>query len=270
MRVSSVVLLFAVSLFAAGCTIVEDGQVGVRKSLGKISDEPLGSGVQLNVPYFASTEVWSTKIMEVEETADVPSSEGLIVQLDVSVLFRVPASKAPSIRKNIGAYFVQTILIPYIRNGIRTVASGYEVKAIYSEEGRTKITHELLSLLQSKLSVHGIEVVDVLLRDLRLPQKFKESIEAKLQAEQRALQKQFDLQQAQKDAEIEVARARGIAQAQGIIQEKLTERYLQYLWVTALKENKNAIYIATEANMPMFRNVKDSAAKVETENRVAQ
>ncbi len=270
MRNVAAIALSALLFCSAGCTIVEDGQVGVRKSFGKISDEAVATGVQWNVPYFAATEVWTTKIQELEETADVPSSEGLIVQLDVSVLFRVPASKAPSIRKNIGPYFVQTVLIPYVRNGIRTVASGYEVKAIYSEEGRTKITHELLTLLKGKLDVNGIEVVDVLLRDLRLPQRFKESIESKLQAEQRALQKQFDLQQATKDAEIEVARARGIAQAQGIIQEKLTERYLQYLWVTALKENKNAIYVSTEANMPLFRSVKDPTASADKEHAAAQ
>lgn len=261
MKTPIVILLIALVLAATGCTVVEDGQVGVRKSFGKISDQPVATGIRANIPYFASTEVWSTKIQELEESADVPSSEGLIVQLDISVLFRVPADKAPEIRKTIGAYYVQTILSPYVRNGIRTVASGYEVKAIYSEEGRTKITQELLRLLKDKLDPRGIEVVDVLLRDLRLPQRFKESIEAKLQAEQRALQKQFDLQQAQKDAEIEVARARGIAQAQEIIQEKLTNLYLQYLWVTSLKDNKNVVYVATESNLPLFRATQSGATE---------
>ncbi len=263
MKAKSWFWMFAavLALSASGCTIVEDGQVGVRKALGKISDEPVGTGVRLNVPYIAATEVWTTKVQELEETADVPSSEGLIVQLDISVLFRVPPEKAPLIRKAIGPYYVQTFLIPYVRNAIRTVASGYEVKAVYSEEGRIKITQELLGLLRDKVAPNGIEVVDVLLRDLRLPQRFKESIESKLQSEQRALQKHFDLLQAQKDAEIEVARAKGIAQAQLIIQEKLTERYLQYLWITALKENKNAVYVATEANMPLFRTVKEPDGK---------
>ncbi len=255
MRTLIPMLCLAFVMSASGCTVVEDGQVGVRKSLGKISDQPVATGVRLNVPFLAATEVWSTKIHELQETADVPSSEGLIVQLDISVLYRVPAEKAPFIRKTIGPYFVQTVLVPYVRNAIRTVASGYEVKAVYSEAGRTKITLELLGLLRGKLEPCGIEVVDVLLRDLKLPTRFKESIEAKLQSEQRALQKQFDLQQAQKDAEIEVARAKGIAQAQDIIQEKMTPRYLQYLWVTALRENKNTIYVATEANMPLFRGV---------------
>ncbi len=267
MKFNKIALIALLGVSLAGCTIVDDGQVGVRKSFGKISDVPVGTGVRLNVPYFATTEVWNTKLMQLEENADVPSSEGLIVQLDVSILFRIPADKAPGIRKTIGSNVEDTVIIPYLRNGIRTVASGYEVKAVYSEEGRTKITQELLNLLKQKLEPLGIEMNDVLLRDVRLPQRFKESIEAKLQAEQKALQKSFELQQAQKDAEIEVARARGIAQAQGIIQEKLTNLYLQYLWVTALKENKNAVYVATEANMPLFRNLKESRALDETQRQ---
>ena len=40
----------------------------------------------------------------------------------------------------------------------------------------------------------------MLLRDVKLPLRFKESIEAKLTAEQRVAQKQFELEQARKEA----------------------------------------------------------------------
>jgi regulator of protease activity HflC (stomatin/prohibitin superfamily) len=99
-------------------------------------------------------------------------------------------------------------------------------------------------------------VVDVLLRDVKLPQRFKESIEAKLTAEQRVQQKQFELEQAVKDAEIEVARARGAAESQKIVRSTLSDSYLQYLWIKTLNENPNVIYVATEANLPLFKNAK--------------
>ena len=95
----------------------------------------------------------------------------------------------------------------------------------------------------------------MLLRDVKLPQRFKESIEAKLTAEQRVQQKQFELEQAKKDAEIEVARARGAAQAQQIVRATLSASYLQYLWIKTLNENPNVIYVASEANMPIFKSV---------------
>ncbi len=96
----------------------------------------------------------------------------------------------------------------------------------------------------------------MLLRDIKLPQRFRESIEAKLTAEQQVQQKQFLLEQAKKDAEIEVARARGAAQAQEIVRSTLSDSYLQYLWIKTLNENPNVIYVSTEANLPIFKNVK--------------
>jgi hypothetical protein len=96
----------------------------------------------------------------------------------------------------------------------------------------------------------------VLLRDVQLPARFKESIEAKLTAEQRVQQKDFELAQAKKDAEIEVARAKGAAQAQEIVRSTLSSSYLHYLWIKTLNENPNVIYVASEANMPIFKGVK--------------
>jgi len=94
------------------------------------------------------------------------------------------------------------------------------------------------------------------LRDVKLPTRFRESIEAKLTAEQQVQQKQFMLQQAHKDAEIEVARAKGAAKAQEIVRSTLSDSYLQYLWIKTLSENPNVIYVATEANLPIFKQAK--------------
>jgi len=78
----------------------------------------------------------------------------------------------------------------------------------------------------------------------------------KLTAEQRVQQKQFELEQAVKDAEIEVARARGAAQSQEIVRSTLSDAYLQYLWIKTLSDNPNVIYVATEANLPLFKTTK--------------
>ena len=64
------------------------------------------------------------------------------------------------------------------------------------------------------------------------------------------------LQQARKDAEIEVARAEGAAKAQEIVRSTLSDSYLQYLWIKTLAENPNVIYVATEANLPIFKQTK--------------
>ena len=45
------------------------------------------------------------------------------------------------------------------------------------------------------------------------------------------------------------------AKAQAIIRETLSDSYLQYLWIQTLNENPNVIYVATEANLPIFKGV---------------
>ena len=253
---SRVLLLALLPLLSTACVIVEDGEVGVSKSFGRIGDDPVPQGVTFVIPVVRQVETWNVKLQEYKEQATVPSSEGLIVGLDTSLLFKVEPTAAPQIRKTVGterAYY-QILILPYFRNALRDVVAGYPVKNIYSEQGRGEIAEKIKERLTANLEPRGVTVVDVLLRDVQLPAKFRESIEAKLTAEQVVQQKQFELQQAKKDAEIEVARARGAAEAQAIVRSTLSSAYLQYLWIKTLNENPNVIYVATEANMPIFKN----------------
>lgn len=255
-RLAKLGLLGCVALFASACVVIEDGEVGVSKSFGKISDEPVPQGLALVVPVARQIERWNVKLQELKETANVPSSEGLIVGLDTSLLFQIMPDKASTIRKTVGVRPVETLVRPYFRNALRDVVAGYPVRNIYSERGRKEIAEKIRGFLEANLGPRGVEVVDVLLRDVQLPARFKESIEAKLTAEQRVQQKQFELEQARKEAEIEVARAKGAAEAQKIIRETLSDSYLQYLWIQTLNENPNVIYVATEANLPIFKGAK--------------
>jgi regulator of protease activity HflC (stomatin/prohibitin superfamily) len=256
-RGTLVLALLAPALLAGGCVVIEDGEVGVSKSFGRISPEPLGRGVALQFPVVRTVETWNVKLQELKETATVPSSEGLIVGLDSSLLFQILPEKAPELRTTVGppAVYLNQLLIPYFRSGLRDAVSGYPVRSIYSEEGRKEIATKTRESLAAELEPRGILIRDVLLRDVKLPQRFKESIEAKLTAEQRVQQKHFELEQAMKDAEIEVARAKGAAEAQQIVRSTLSDSYLHYLWIKTLAENPNVIYVATEANMPLFKSL---------------
>jgi len=251
-----IVAMFVMLILQSGCVVIEDGEVGVSKSFGTIDDDPLQQGIHVRVPVARTIETWNVKLQELKETAQVPSSEGLIVGLDTSLLFRVVAERAPDIRKTVGQDYMQVLVVPYFRNAVRDVVSGYQVKNIYSETGRKQIAAKIKEFLTANLEPRGIRVEDVLLRDVKLPDRFRESIEAKLTAEQQVQQKQFMLEQARKDAEIEVARAEGAAKAQEIVRSTLSDSYLQYLWIKTLNENPNVIYVATEANLPIFKAAK--------------
>ena len=249
-------LVMSAGLLASGCgmTMIEDGQVGVRADFGSIKDEPLGPGWHWYIPLFSWIETWDIKTQELKEVSNVPSSEGLISQLDVSVLYNIPSEHAVLVRKTIGSDYGNTVLEPYTREAIRNVVSGYAVKALFSDAGRKEIGENILAFLKEKLEPRGIVVQDVLLRDVRLPPTFAQSIEAKLRAEQESLQKEFELTKAKKDAEIEIARAQGVAKSNEIIAGSISENYLRYKWIEGLQANDDmtVIYVPTEANLPIL------------------
>ena len=98
-RVAPLALVLASTLLATGCVVIEDGEVGVAKSFGSIADEPAGQGVVIQVPVVRTVETWNIKLQELKESAQVPSSEGLIVGLDTSLLFRVNRIQRSVIRR---------------------------------------------------------------------------------------------------------------------------------------------------------------------------
>lgn len=250
------IAVIGLSIMASGCAmkVVEDGQTGVKADFGKIAEEPLTTGIHFYCPLISWIEIWNTKTLEVKETANVPSSEGLISSLDVSILFNIPKDKAVFVRKTIGRNYMDVVLEPYIREAIRNIVSGYEVKALFNDQGRKEISQKILSFLKERVEPRGIVLQDVLLRDVRLPETFAQSIQIKLRTEQEALQKEFELQKAKKDAEIEVAHANGVAQSNKIIAGSIDETYLHYLWITGLQKSSNqqVIYVPTEANIPIM------------------
>ena len=54
MNLKLTVAVLFVMFVATGCVVIEDGEVGVSMRFGKISEEPLGSGVALQFPVIRS------------------------------------------------------------------------------------------------------------------------------------------------------------------------------------------------------------------------
>ena len=167
-RRSAAVLIVSMTWCTTACVVIEDGEVGVSKSFGAIADEPLPAGVAFVAPVVRQVETWNVKLQEHKERAQVPSSEGLIVGLDTSLLFQVEPIQAPQLRKTVGRDIYNPLIIPYFRSSIRDVVAGYAVKDIYSEVGRKEIASKIRDFLRDQLSPRGITVVDVLMRDVEL------------------------------------------------------------------------------------------------------
>ncbi len=265
---SSVILiiLFFLIVGVLSIVIIPAGETGVYHLFGKVKDKELSSGFHLKNPLAVvtkmsiRTEEYTMSITKGEgdiEGADAIKAltrEGLEVDLDMTVLYRLKEDQASEVFKNVGLDYVQKIIRPSIRSGIRETVANYEAKDIYSEK-RQETAEQILEKLKKDISPRGIVVEEVLLRNVNLPSKLSNSIQEKLTAEQEAQRYDFVLQKETKEAERKRIEAAGQRDAQRIINESLTPNYLNYLYIRELKDREGTIYIPVNPStgMPMFK-----------------
>lgn len=247
----------AIGIVLAMVRIVPAGYVGIIDFFGTVSPQPLHSGLNLVNP-FAKVVYLSIRTQEEMEIMPVPSKEGLTINLDVSILYRLDPDKAVEIYKTVGPRYKDIVIIPQFRSAARGVTVAHEAKGLYTSE-REMLAQAIFDSLKSMVSDRGIILERALLRGMVLPQTVSAAIEQKLKAEQEAERMKFILQRETQEAERKRVEAQGIRDAQTIINQSLTSQYLHYLWINTLNQNPNVIYVATEANMPMFRAIDPDA-----------
>lgn len=240
---SSIILIMSIAalLFALSrtFTIIPAGTVGVVDFLGNVSDNTLKPGVNIVNP-IAKIIKYSFKTQEIKENMNVPSKEGLPVQLEISLMFRVDPAMANSIYKSVQAGdYLNVILIPQFRSVVRGVTSKFEAKALYTG-AREQLAKEITTELQKLVGPRGIIVENAPLRQIILPQGLTQSIEQKLQAEQESQRMTFILTKEKQEAERKRIEAKGIKDFQEIVSQGINQNLLRWKGIEATEKLANS------------------------------
>ncbi|MEW6653223.1 MAG: prohibitin family protein [Bacteroidota bacterium] len=219
-------------------TIVPAGTVGVVDFLGSVSDNTLKAGVNFVNP-LANVIKFSIKTQEMKETMNVPSKEGLSVQLEISLLFSLDPENASKIYKTVGEDYTNIILIPQFRSVVRGVTSKYDAKALYTAS-REQLANEIKIELEKLVMPRGIIVESAPMRHIILPQGLTAAIEEKLKSEQESQRMQFVLKREEQEAERKSIEAKGIADFQAIVSRGINDQLLQWKGIEATEKLANS------------------------------
>lgn len=223
--------LLIILLFSS-ITRVDSGAVGVLTLFGKVdTGVTLGEGIHLINPLKANHEL-SVRTQELKETASVPSAEGLVMNLDTSLIYHLNRDKAAEVYQQIGPRYVDVLIEPNLRSAIREATASHSANALYSGE-REMVAKQILAQLTDKLGPRGVIVESILLRDIQLPAALKASIELKQQAEQEALAMSFRLQKEKQEAERKRIEAQGISDFQRIVAQGISSQLLEWKGIEA-------------------------------------
>ena len=230
-----VAVLIAVSQF---WTVIPAGHVGVIDFFGNVSDNTLYPGVNFVNP-MAQVVKFDARTQEIKEVMNVPSKEGLSVELEISLLFSLSFENANKIYKTVGEDYVQKILIPQFRSVVRGVTSKYEARALYTAE-REKLAKEIEAELAGLVNERGITLESAPLRQIILPAGLTASIEEKLKAEQESQRMQFILEREKQEAERKRIEAKGIADFQDIVSKGISDQLLKWKGIEATEKLANS------------------------------
>lgn len=174
-----------------------------------------------------------------EETMDVLDKGGLSINVDITVIFNPVHNAIGHLHENIGMDYVSVMVIPNVRSSVRAVTGRFSAEEIYSTK-RAEVETAIIETTRNALAAKNIDMKDLLIRSIILPEKIKSAIESKLQQQQEALAYQFRLDRERSEAERRRIEAQGIADANRIVSASLTDRILQQKGIDATLELANS------------------------------
>ncbi len=244
---------FGIILLFNNCAIIQPGEVGIKQRFGKFKGEPVTAGLIGYNPLLARVIKTSTQTNNLLLTLNLPSKEGLSVQADISILYRIEQEKFKTLLIQYGTDY-EPIITAIFRSAASDVCAQYFAKDMHSGK-RADIEKSILNKMQDNLQSSGMLVENVLMKSISLPKGLATSIEQKLQAEQDAMRMEFVLQQEKLEAERKIIEAKGTRDAQLIQAEGLTPEILKMRSIDAfdkLSKSPNAKVIVTDGKTPFL------------------
>ena len=252
---------------------VETGNVSVERTFGKVNHEEQQQGLNFKMPLLTTAMEFSAKEIAVDFNDLTPkAADNLSLQdLDVSVFYRASQDRiselmvkyaGSAVRGDDEAYLPAWGLV--VREARSTIYEKVsEIDSLQLHKQREILQTAVQATLQSRLDrsdPNDFQVTRVVVRALNTDPSIEAAIREAVEAEKRLEAKQVQVEIAKKDAEIEIERAKGIAEANRIINSSLTPEYLQHEVNSALREfaDNNGSVVVIPANMQGFDLILDS------------
>ncbi|MFF0445842.1 prohibitin family protein [Streptomyces sp. NPDC004609] len=227
--------------------VISAYEVGVPVTFGKVGS-PMTPGLNLTSP-FTNVTTFSTRPVDLnlsdKDVVEVRSQQGGVMQVEVTVKWAVTPAKAVELYRLAGSEdaIQQRLVFPDSREIIRNVFARHTSEEGYSS-AREKINNEIGQLIKERLAPRGIDVTTVNLRNVKPSEQLQDQIDRKIQQQQATERATEAARTATAEAERRRIEAEGIAKANKILSNSLSDKVLMNQCIEAYREAaaKNPVY----------------------------
>ena len=199
-----------VVLGSATSYIVDPGTRGIKVTLGKAADQFLPEGFGFKMPFITTIVPVNIRQKTQSVSAECFSSDLQQVKMDLRVLYRVPEASVVQIFKQFAGDPFDSLIAPRVQEAIKEITATQTAEQIV--KNREDIKQKAMASAKLKIG-SMLTVEDIVIRNIDLSAELEKAIEAKMVAEQQAVQAKFTQLQTQVEAETAIISARGEAEA---------------------------------------------------------
>ena len=243
-------------LMVASLTTIHPGHVGVSVKKcggGGVSSDPIPTGYYwrslfcedvVEYPTNVQTLVLSKSPHEgqaIDESITVTSSEGLPVNLDVSLSFTLDPSKVPAIYtkyRNDIIVIAHNFIRQTVREGLQSNFAQFTAEQLYSTK-REESRVEVQGFITKRLGAEGFIIQQFTVNETRVPEAVVQAINAKVAMIQESQKAEAQVRKTEAEAKQRVAQAQGEAEAKKLsadaeayfnktVAASITPEYVQY------------------------------------------
>lgn len=184
----------------AGTSVnIGPGNVGVAIRWGKVLDDPMTEGWQLKMPYTDVVQL-STKLEPHHFEMETASKDLQVVTTGITVPYSLDPDLAPKVYQKIGGpkEIEAAIITPAILESTKAVNSKYTAEELVTKraEVKEKLEEAFDTFVNKALDERGLHnalhLGSLAITDSGFTPEFNKAIEAKVQADQAALQAQYE------------------------------------------------------------------------------
>tara|TARA_Y100000588_G_C14246950_1_gene921838 strand:- start:2018 stop:2857 length:840 start_codon:yes stop_codon:yes gene_type:complete len=176
--------------------VVKEGQRAIVLLFSKVQKDSeenavvYGPGLHFKVPFFSQVKQLDARIQTLDGAPDrFVTSEKKDLIVNSFVKWRVNDFSAYYLRARGDKQYAETLLKQKVNNGLRTNFGNRTIKEIVSGE-RSELMAEALVQASESATELGIEVLDVRVKQINLPNEVSESIFRRMRAERTAVAKE--------------------------------------------------------------------------------
>ncbi|QLE51467.1 prohibitin family protein [Nostoc sp. C057] len=219
--VLGIVLATLVILGLNSFIIINPGEAGVISILGKARDGALLEGIHMKPPFISVIDVYDLTVQKFEVPAESSTKDLQNLSARFAINFRLDPIKVVEVRRKQGtlANIVSKIIAPQTQEAFKIAAARRTVEEAITK--RSELKEDFDQALGDRLDKYGIIVLDTSVVDLAFSPEFARAVEEKQIAEQRAQRAVYVAREAEQEAQADVNRAKGRAEAQRLLAETL-------------------------------------------------